>query len=60
MAHLDEEEALAKAKKEGIEFEDSFYIEGNPEERFDTRDKAEKKAKEGDNIMQERRQKRDK
>lgn len=50
-----EKEALALAKEQGITFIDEFKIEGK-DEVYKTRKQAEKAAKEGDVIIQTRRQ----
>lgn len=52
--HLTEKKALEQAKAEGIEFVDSFTIEGDEKRReFKTRAAAEKEA-DGRNIIQTR------
>lgn len=53
---LTEEQALARAKKEGIEFVDTFQVEGEKTE-YETLEEAQKASKKGDNIVQIRRQK---
>jgi hypothetical protein len=52
---LTETEALAEAKKQGIEFVDFYTVEGD-ETKFATREKAEE-AHPGKNIIQTRTQK---
>lgn len=53
--HLTEEEALAQAKAEGIEFVDAFMVEGEAKE-YKTAKLAEKHA-DGRNVIQVRRRK---
>jgi hypothetical protein len=52
MPEITEEEALAHAAAEGIEFVDTFLVEGEDTE-YPTREEAEEVA-EGKNIIQKR------
>ena len=52
--HLTEKQALAQAKKDGIEFIDEFKVEGS-DKVYETKEATEKAAK-GKNVIQSRRQ----